>query len=115
MQERDSGESQELIPSEMEEHAGRRHKGPEADAQIGRGESKGKAFSSLSLRVSNCQMEAKRKNKSQSTEVVYTSQLSGSQSMLRTVEMDQVGRYPEESVYIHITGGISGNVKQYFH
>ena len=84
MQERDSGESQELIPSEMEEHAGRRHKGPEAAAQIGRGESKGKAFSSLSLRVSNCQMEAKRKNKSQSTEVVYTSQLSGSQSMLRT-------------------------------
>lgn len=85
----------------MEEHAGRRHKGPEAAAQTGRGESKGNAFSSLSLRVSNCQMEGKRKNKSQSTEAVCTSQLSGSQSMLRTVEMDQVGRYPEESVYIH--------------
>ena len=53
-------------------------------------------------------METKRKNESQSTEVAYTSQYSGPQSMLRAVEMDQVGRYLEESGY-HITGRISGN------
>lgn len=34
------GESWELMPSEMEEHAGRRHKGPEAAAQTGGGEAK---------------------------------------------------------------------------
>lgn len=45
------GESWELMPSEMEEHAGRRHKGPEAAAQTGGG-GKGKACSSLSCRVS---------------------------------------------------------------
>ena len=46
------GKNWELVPSEMEEHAGRRHQGPEAGAQTGRGESKGKAFSLLSCRVS---------------------------------------------------------------
>lgn len=79
------------------------------------GKAKEKRFPPSPSGFPTVKMEGKRKNKSQSTEAVCTSQLSGSQSTLRTVEMDQVGRYPEESVYIHITGRISGTAKQYFH
>ena len=82
------------------------------------GKRKGTPLSSFSIRASYCQMETKRKNESQPTEVACTSQISGSQNRLEkggNGSKRAVGRYPEESIYAHIIGRISGNSKQYFH
>lgn len=79
---------------------------------------KGMTLSSFFIRASYCQMETKRKNESQSTEVACTSQISGSQNRLEkdgNGSKTAVGRYPEESNFAHIIGRISGNSKPYFH
>lgn len=99
----------------MEEHAGRRHKGPEAAAQTGRGESKVEsAFSSSPSGFPTVKMEGKSERiKASPLRQSVLANFLALRSTLRTVEMDQVGRYPEESVYIHITGNLKP-AKQYF-